>query len=220
MHVTQGCSKFGHPEFELETGELPEPLVTFLVRFIENRVASGARFEVGQHAQIGSNLLRVAAAGDRLTFLERVPGTEDEWERSCARTLMAMYRQRCCLESVGMLDQLSYPAPDSFAMVCKRVDEAPAVVFLRQSVDEGSGWAVVCADEDHDHDNVDELLATTVQTMCENVALFEIFVAMPAGTLVVREGDRIVAFDHDRKALEILPDSFLDRLRQQGGWTV
>jgi hypothetical protein len=218
--VTTGCSRFNHPELELEVGTLPEPLVAFLVRFVEERVAKGARFEVGQHLQIGSGLLRVDAAGERLTFLERVPGSDDTWERSVVRTLLAMYRQRCTLESVGMLDRLTYPAPYSFAMACTRVDEAAAVVFVRQDSEDGSGWAVLCADEDHDHDDADQLLATTVETLCERVELFEIFMAMPPGSLVIREGSRIVALDFNREPLELVDGSFLAKLRDEGAWPI
>jgi len=221
MRLTTGCAKLGHREFELETGTLPAFLVEHLVRFIESRVAEGARFEVGQHVLMGSQLLRVGAAGDHLTMLERVPHSADDWERGVARTMMAMYRQRCCNESVGMLDRLTFPKPTAFAMVCKRVEEAAAVVFVRQhNDDDDSGWAVLCGDDDHDHDDADELLATTVQTVSERVPLFHVFVAMPPGTLVVRAGTKIVAFDFQRESLRIQPGSFLDKLREQEGWDI
>ncbi len=221
MRLTTGCTAFGHPELELETGALPEPLVDFVVRFIETRVAEGGRFEVGQHAQLGSGVLRVAAAGEHLTFTERIPGT-DEWVRSVAGTTMAMYRQRCAVESVGLLDRLDFPPPAARALVCKRAAEASEVGFVRQQAGgkELSGWAVLCGDTTHDHDDPQELLATFVENLAVRVQYFELFLAMPVGSLIIKDPDGVAALMFEGKPLAVVPGSFLDKLRVQAGWSL
>lgn len=219
---TVGCTTYGHPEFEIRTSGLPDFLLSFLVNYLEHKVASGARFLPGQHIQMGARVLRVAPASDRLTLLEQVPHAPEAWDTSVARTMLAMYRQRCALESVGMLDHLAYPKPGASAMICKRADQALATVFTRSPSNErhDSGWAVLCIDEDHDHDATNEMLGASVDTLCDRVPLFSLFLAMPAGTLVIREGSTVVALDFDRAPLVIQRGSFLDRLRLEHGWAI
>jgi len=219
---TAGCSTYGHPEFEIRTSGLPDFLLSFLVNYLEQSVASGSRFLPGQNIQMGARVLRVAPVHDRLTLLEQVPNAPEAWDPSVSRTMLAMYRQRCALESVGMLERLAYPAPGALATVCRRAEHATATVFTRYPTEErgDSGWAVLCTDEDHDHDAEDELLVASVDTLCDRVPLFSLFLAMPAGILVVREGSKVLALDFDRAPLLIQRGSFLDRLRLEHGWPI
>ncbi len=219
LRVTTGCSAFGHPEFELDVDGVPDVLTSFVVRYVEGRVAKGARFEPGQHAQFGSGVLRVATAGNRLTFFECAPGTDD-WQRGFGTTLVAMYRQRCTLESIGLLERLDYPAPCAGAIVCKRVDSASAVGFIRdEPTGDDSGWSVVCA-EDHDHADADELLSTRIETVIARVPLFELFLAMPAGSLVARGPRGIESIHVDDVVQPILVGSFLEMLGRERRWPV
>lgn len=219
---TAGCTTYGHPEFEIRTSGLPDFLLSFLVTYLEDSVASGSRFLPGQNIQMGARVLRVAPANDKLTLLEQVPHAPDAWDTSVARTMLAMYRQRCTLESVGMLEHLAYPAPGSFALICKRAELASSAVFARHPSDDrsDSGWAVLCAEEDHDHDDEKEMLGASVDALCDRVPLFSLFLAMPAGTLVIRDASAVIALDFDRAPLVIQRGSFLDRLRLEHGWAI
>ncbi|HEY4058334.1 MAG TPA: DUF2185 domain-containing protein [Kofleriaceae bacterium] len=216
--LTTKCSRAGHPEFELSVGTLPAPLVEFLVDYLEDSVAEGRTFKAGQHIQIGSGVMRVGAQGKHLTLLERVPGT-DKWDVGVTRTMMAMYRQRCVLESFDMVEQLSFPAPGSGALACTRHDTASVMGFKRgePQADDDSGWVVLCND-DHDHNKEDNLLFTRIETLCERQQWFELFLAMPAGTLVVRDAGAIAMVELDGEPLEVQPGTMLDEMRKQFGW--
>lgn len=216
--LTTKCSQFGHPEFDLRAEQLPPPLVGFLVGYLEDNVAEGRTFKPGQHIQIGSGVMRVGTEGTHLSLLERLPGSED-WEVGVTRTMLAMYRQRCVLESFGMVQQLSFPPPGAGAITCTRHDKASVMGFKRgpaQDADD-SGWVVLCND-DHDHDNADELLFTRIETLCERQQWFEIFLAMPPGTLVVRDAGAIAMVELDGEPLTIQPGTMLDAMRKQYRW--
>ena len=216
------CSTYGHPEFEIRTRGLPDFLLSFLVDYLETSVAQGSKFEPGQTIQMGSRLLRIAPANDKLTLLERVPNAPETWDLGVSRTMLAMYRQRCALESVGLGAHLAYPVPGAPALLCRRAEHASSSVFVRQRSEDArsSGWAVLCTDEEHDHDDDGELLATTVDALSDQVPLFSLFLAMPAGTLVIRDGSAVVALDFERAPLAVQRGSFLDRLRLEHGWAI
>ena len=128
VRSTTSCSQFGHPEFELDVGDLGDELTTSLVRYLEGAVSRGTRFEPGQTIQFGFQCLEVRDAHDRLTLFAP--------ERSLASVILATLRQKFVADSFGMSERLDFPSPRDEALGCtanSRPEKPPATRLCKIS---------------------------------------------------------------------------------------
>jgi hypothetical protein len=206
VRSTTSCSQYGHPEFELEVGDLGDELTTSLVRYLEGAVSRGTRFEPGQTIQFGFQCLEVRDADDRLTLFAR--------ERSLASVILATLRQKFVADSFGVSDRLDFPSPRDEALGCTRVKALGHGAFVREE----GGWRAYCFDDRHDHDAVSELVPQSVYELTVAHPLLDLFVGMPIGTTIHfdRTGVRTVIVDE----VELTPEagSFVAALAKREGW--
>ncbi|MDN7444990.1 hypothetical protein QZM64_38130 [Burkholderia cepacia] len=64
IHRTVDCKRFAHPEFQIQVtnGAIPDQDISWLLRFLEQRVADGERFRAGETA-MSHRQLKVGTAG-------------------------------------------------------------------------------------------------------------------------------------------------------------
>ena len=67
VHTTSGCKRYNHPEFQIRVSNnsaVPAEDISLLLRFFEQRVAQGEKFQSGESLQVGW----------MFTMLEDAPG--------------------------------------------------------------------------------------------------------------------------------------------------
>jgi hypothetical protein len=206
VRSTTSCSRYGHPEFELEVGDLGDELTTSLVRYLEGAVSRGTRFEPGQTIQFGFQCLEVRDARDRLTLFAP--------ERSLASAILATLRQKFVAESFGMADDLDFPSPREEALACTKLRSLAHGSFIR---DEG-GWRAFCLDDSHDHDDVTSLVPQSLYDLAVAYPILDLFVGMPVGTTVVFDPGGVRSVSFRERELTPEPGSFVSALGKREGW--
>jgi len=156
-HRTTKCSAAGHREFTVQlANKAPIPdLQGMLINYFEAAVARGSKFLPGQTIQMGWSVLRVCERKDgTLGVEERVLAPEVDWTESVDRALVDMWLQREVNDSVGLLDEMTFPRQDESALISECAMEADQIVMTRlnksDTPDGFSGWLLACT-EDHDH---------------------------------------------------------------------
>ena len=219
---TSACTAHQHPEFTLRfLRDVPVPgLEKLLLGYFENAVASGTKFKAGQTVQLGWATLRLTQREDG-TFgvLEPDLKTELKWIESVDQSLLETWRQKEVLESVGLLEQASYPRQALQAVVCSRVWDAAAFMMGRTaaSAPTDSGWFVGCMDEAHDHQTPDALSVVPLIEIAVKVPPLTQFFALPEGSDVVVTGPgrvRARVF-FEGKELQPRESSYLSALNRQ-----
>jgi hypothetical protein len=206
VRSTTSCSQYGHPEFELEVGDLGDELTTSLVRYLEGAVSRGTRFEPGQTIQFGFQCLEVRDAQDRLTLFAP--------ERSLASAILATLRQKFVADSFGLSDRLDVPSPRDEALECTRVRALGHGSFVREE----GGWRAYCFDDRHDHDALPELVPQSVYDLTVAHPILDLFVGMPIGTSIHFDPAGVHTVIVDDVELEPEPGSFVTALAKREGW--
>ena len=184
---TTTCAAHGHPEVTLQVGRpLPIPNIErMLLGYFEGAVARGTKFLPGQTVRVGWATLRIVERDDgTLGVCERELSPEVEWVEQVDRALHDTWAQREIVASVGLLDEMAFPAQDELVMISPCAEEAgEPVVMVRTAVEDlphFSGWSLQCA-EDHDHG--EPAFVPLLAIAANNPGLVQLL-ALPARTLV------------------------------------
>lgn len=214
--------RYGHPDVVVRLAEaavrgLQDPLAQWLLDYLQDAIATGARFEVGQTIRVGWRLLRVVERADGLGLQERAAG--GEWVEQVDATLRDLWHQREVVASVASAEQLSFPTEEQSALVAGCVADAPARLVLERSEsadDSGSsGWAVSCG-ADHDHGG---WASRPLPEVVASMPFVAQFLALPAPASVAldaphttRTGRLGARISVGGRLLEPLPGSYLAAL--------
>jgi hypothetical protein len=217
-HRTTKCNDFGHREITLQLAapmKIPNAHGA-LLDYFERAVARGTKFLPEQTIRFGWSTLMLCDRSDgTIGVQERALTPKLQWIETVDRALRNVWYQQQVVSSVGLDDEISFPAEDDHFMVAECVNEAPVgmpLVLTRLAADDlperFSGWTLSCAD-DHDHGERKFLpllaLASTHPGLVQFLALphdtlvFVGFAAkenLPAGTAriephVFRDGDEL-----------------------------
>jgi hypothetical protein len=210
--TTTGCAKHGHPEFILDIGDALDVDGRWLVEYLEEAVAEGERFKVGETFAIGWMVTKVFAAGStKLTLHEPdMKSMPIQWVPSVRTTLMHLRVQRSIAESVGLEDELELSTILSSAIVCTELENATGVVLSRAEPQENdSGWFVGCTSPRHDHNDPSTLDRTSLYQLAILAPGAIGFLGLPAGIQVVVRPGNAPVIERNGKRLPIKPRSYL-----------
>lgn len=193
--ATRSCGRYGHPEFVVEVGDVPQVDATWLIGYLEDAVAEGTVFAPGETIQIGWMITRIEVApAGRLTLYEPdlrslpvrfVPGT--------AATLRHLRAQRNLADAYGLGEVLRFPSIADSAIACTHYDHGHDWVLSRVEPE----WFVGCALDSHDHDDPSSLARISLYQIAMRVPEIIEYLALPPGSeVIVRRGAApMVAYD-------------------------
>jgi hypothetical protein len=194
---TTRCAPHGHPEVTLQLSTpVPIPGVeTMLLRYFEEAVAAGTRFQAGETVRLGWSTLKLFARDDgtlgvQALDLEHLP----QWHESVSQTLLEAWRQSEVAKSVGLTP--AFPSQLSTAIVCTQWKDTVEFLLDRKPPqgDEDSGWFIGCTDPEHDHEAEQSLLLTQLLNVAAWVPPLAQFLALPPGAeVLVRGPGRVTA---------------------------
>ena len=216
---TQHCREYDHPEFVIEVDEtrIPDEQIKLFIQNLEGLVAGGRVFQPQETFKLGWMTTEVRAyEGSRLTLYE--PDMKS-WPIRFVPGISESLHQE--MMQVFFIDSLAIPRqemeiPDirQSAMVCSRYQEARDLFLARSEPFEktDSGWFVGCLDDDHDHEEVENLTVVTLYQAFLSRPEIEVWASFPRGTLIALEEGLVPRITRDDIPLDIQPGSFLERM--------
>jgi hypothetical protein len=216
---TQRCHQFNHPEFVVEVDEsrVPEEQIKRFMKDLEGMVAEGSVFEPRQTFKIGWMITEVQRfEGSRLTLLE--PDMESLPIQLVPGITETLHQQ---IMQVFFIDSLAIPRQDmeipdvrQSAMVCSRYRETNGLFLARSEPYKktDSGWFLGCLDDDHDHEEVENLEVVSLYEAFLNRNEIHLWAAFPRGSLIALEEGLEPRISRDDTPLDIVPGSFLDQM--------
>lgn len=190
--------------------------VEWFCNSIESMLARGSKFKAGQTFGMGWSVLVFTDAGKGVLGLQELDGSghEGKFAKGVTRSLTALRLQKSVAESFGLENQLEFATQRQTGICCKKLDnDKPIVLSRADPEDDDSGWFFSCTSKNHDHDDDENLKVETLYELsCEFPRLMP-YLALPAGMMVLLDGEKIKAEDGEGRRLEIKPGSLLDKMR-------
>lgn len=219
LHTTT-CASHGHPEFRVSFNPklVPVPYdARWLVGWLEDSVARGERFAPGQTCQIGWLVAQVRAGADGALELwepdlQHLPV---QWVEGVSGLLGHLRLQKDVAESVPDAE-FEFPSMLRSTIVCTRFARADTLILERTETRESrSGWFCGCAEQDHDHDSVNELCRVSLYEAAVMSGMRIVpYLALPPGALLeLGTGAPTIFLNGEPVAFK--PGSFLDALSQR-----
>lgn len=214
---TTRCAEHGHPEVTLQLlREVPiAGAQTMLLRYFEEAVAAGTRFQAGESVRLGWSTLKLIARDDGTLGVEELDLEHlPQWHESVSQTLLEAWRQNEVAKSLGLAP--TFPSQLSTAVVCAQWKETVEFLLDRKppQADDDSGWFIGCTDPEHDHEDAQSLRVTQLLNVAAWVPPLAQFLALPPGTEVLVQGPGRVRAQvwADGKALPPAAGSYLAAL--------
>jgi hypothetical protein len=210
---TTRCQSTGHPEFRLVcddhvTSQLGIP---WLVSWLEERVLAGERFHPGESVQIGWMFDQIVGRPDGSLGISEpdFKAMPVAWADCITLTLRHLWFQKEVAASVAQA--ATYPSYRQAAVVCSRLRGASAIVMHRdEPTNLDSGWFIGCHDDDHDHQDVTQLVSASLYEVAVSWdQRFIAYAALPTGSNVVTAGQGPPVITLHDKLLEVVPGSIL-----------
>lgn len=232
---TEGLQKLGQREMMvllsgLEHDRRDAP-VSDLFRFLENYLQSQPkRILPGQTLRYGWTLLRfvddehnLTDAGKEFLLIEemRYPfsDTDPSYTPGVVRALTLLQLQRDALRRNKVSSDAIYPHRSQLALVCTRVTPEniqsvrPLVAQRYQQPDvRKSGWFISCCDQNHNHDDPDELDQIHLYHLVGAFPGLFPYLAMPVGAALLFEQTYAVVFHPGEDEGRIDPGELLSVL--------
>lgn len=214
---THECCRLGHPEFRIvfDSRQVIEPDVDWLTKFLSQNVASGTRFKPGETVQIGWVILKIESNEEGTLSLFEPDFVEIpiNFVESVTQTLVQLRLQKSVAESVDLEDQIAFPSLRQSCLICTRVKDRAGFMMERFEMRENdSGWYLGCFDEDHDHNNPDNLQRVSLYDAACGMLMCVPFLPLPAQTLVKVDGANLT-ISYKNQTLTPKSNSFLDQYR-------
>jgi hypothetical protein len=186
----------------------------WLLSWLEERVLAGERFRPGESLQIGWMFDQIVDRPDGSLGIAE-PDFESmpvEWVDCVTLTLRHIWFQKESAASVAQI--ATYPSYRQTAVVCSRLRSAAAIVMHHDEPTDNldSGWFIGCYDDDHDHDDVTQLISVSLYEVAVSWdQRFIAYAALPLGcTVVAGQGPPVITMGN--AILEIVPGSLLSSL--------
>ncbi|MEM5426504.1 immunity protein Imm33 domain-containing protein [Paraburkholderia ferrariae] len=219
IHRTVDCKRFAHPEFQIQVANdaIPAQDISWLLRFLEQRVADGERFRVGETLQIGWMLTMLdAGAADTLRITE--PDMKEipiKFIDSVNNTLMHLRNQKDVVESVAMDLQPDFPLLRQSAVVHAGYKSACRVLLTRDPAHEtDSGWSLTdLNDEDGSQNPAQFIRISLYQLGVDRPDLIKFF-ALPPGLQVAVNDPQIHVIGPEGE-MQPIPGSYLEALNNR-----
>jgi hypothetical protein len=213
VYVTEGCSKYKHPEIMFEVGEgVPEVDALHFKTTLEGMVASGSRFKAGQTLQLAWMILRFAEADKgRLSLQEPdLKGMPIQYVNGVTRALRFMRAQRDTADSFGLTEQMTLATLMDVILVPDDPDKIKIAQLHREAPEVPmSGWFLMEAGEDPP-----EFRPMSLYELALSRPNLVKFFALPAGTDVVIDSTGEISVFANSKPLTPEPGSFVAELNR------
>jgi hypothetical protein len=212
---TTTCVRQGHPEFRIAY----DPAVAvvaddadWLLGWLEESVAAGTRYKVGQTCQVGWLVTEVRQheSGDLALWEPDMRSLPVEWAEGVSHTLAHLRLHKDVVESVLDTENLSFPSMRQSAIICTRPGQQVGVVMDRtEPVGMDSGWFCGCREDGHDHNDVAQLRRVSLyEAAARNAPQILPYMALPPGVMVSVSESVPVVF-RDGEPLDFRPGSYL-----------
>lgn len=206
-------------------------LITNLLRFLESYLRSQSkRILPGQTLRYGWTLLRfmsdehhLSGAGpDALVIFEmKNPFAQEDlsYVSGVAHTIALLQLQQETIRRNRIPGDAIYPSPLERALVCTQVTPE-ALGHLRPLMAHRAwpptpgecGWFVGCCDQEHDHDNPNELATVHLLHLVERFPGLFPYLAMPVGTALLFEMNQVIIFRPGEPEGQVDPGRLLSSL--------
>ena len=216
---TTACRLHRHPEFRISYDPALVPVkddVLWFVNWLESSVAGGERFADGQTCEVGWMILqiRMDAAGFLTLWEPDMQELPIAWVESVSQTLAHLRLQKDICESVLPAGLARFPSLLQSVIICNRVGRSETLVMERilPNGERDSGWYCGCSGDEHDHNNVEQLLKVSLYEAAVRYSPRIVpYLALPEGILLQAGGDRPRIF-RDGELLDFKPGSYLASL--------
>jgi len=219
VHRTANCTRFSHPEFQLQVANsaIPAQDISWLLRFLEQRVADGERFRAGETLQIGWMLTMLdGRAADTLHITE--PDMKEipiKFIDSVNNTLMHLRNQKDVVESFTPSLQTDFPSLLQSAVVHVEYKSASHVLLSRDPTYESdSGWSLTDLDDEVGSQNPSQFVKISLYQLGIDRPDLVKFFALPAGLQVVVSDPQIRVIGPEGE-MQPLPGSYLEALNNR-----
>lgn len=206
-------------------------LITDLLKFLESYLRSQSkRILPGQTLRYGWTLLRFMsddsypseAGPDALVIFERKnPFAQEDlsYVPGVAHTIALLQLQHDAMRRNRVTGDSIHPSPLERAFVCTQVTPE-SLGYLRPLTAHRawpptpgeSGWFVSCCDQEHDHDNPDELAVVHLHHLVERFPGLFPYLAMPVGTALLFEVNQVIIFHPGEQEGQVDPGKLLTSL--------
>jgi hypothetical protein len=223
VHATSGCTRHDHPEFQIRVsnGAVPAEDISWLLRFFEQRVAQGAKFQSGESLQVGwmLTMLEDGPQGFLRVLEPDMKGIPVKFVDSVDSTLMHLRNQQDVARSLSLPVEPAFPSLRQSAVVHVNYKEANRVLLTRSEALDGadSGWWLSDLDDEAGSEDPARFVKTSLYQLGIDRPDLVKFFAVPAGLQVFVDGARIGVLGEDGEVPQI-PGSYLselNKLRQQ-----
>jgi hypothetical protein len=214
---TKTCHALGHPEFRVAVEEslIIEEDIVFALQTLEGMVQEGQRFRDGETVQMGWCILKVRRNEDgTLTLLEpdfvHMPIV---WVDSVTSALSHLRCQKDVVESFFDSTELSFPSLRHSCICCTRLSRVRQLLLDRHDPkDSDSGWVLCCSDDDHDHEDPQNLEKLSLyEAALHNRSIIE-YLALPPGVLLQETFEGLEVLFHGGRQIEPRKGSYIDAL--------
>jgi hypothetical protein len=214
---TTSCRRHGHPEFRVTYDGAIVPVdgdVKWFIDWLEESVARGVRYSPGQTCQVGwvTTEVQQRSDGDLAIWEPDMQQMPVVWVEGVSHTLAYLRLQKDVVESVLSPTETSIPSMRESAIICTRLGKENEILMERTTAEGAdSGWFCGCRAEDHDHNDVSELLRVSLfEAVMRYARALLPYLALPVGTLVALGTESPVIFQ-DGERLSFKPGSYLER---------
>lgn len=186
---TMTCAQHGHPEFRISfDSAVAANDAKWLLGWLEESVAEGTRFEIGQTCQVGWVVTEVRQheSGDLILWEPDMRSLPVQWSAAVSYTLAHLRVQKDVAESVLGAEDLLFPSMRQSALICTRLAENKDVVMERaESNGADSGWFCGCREKGHDHNDVAELRRVSLyEAAIRHAPQIVPYLGLPPGVLL------------------------------------
>jgi hypothetical protein len=201
--------------------------LTFLEQYLNKqpkRILPGQTFRYGwMLLRFVSDDQNLSGAGPDSLLIEEMQAPFSQENPSyvpgVAHTLALLQLQHEAIRRNRVTGDALYPHRSQQTMVCTRVTPE-TVSFLRplkanrawQPDGCESGWFIGCCDQEHDHDNPDELALIHLVHLVERFPGLFPYLAMPVGTMLIFEASQAIIFCPGEQEGQVDPGGLLSSL--------
>jgi hypothetical protein len=212
--TTTNCGKYGQQEISVayEQEKVLESDVKWLLEWLGSEVANGRRFLPSETIQIGWTLTKFEPFEDGILKIcePDMKSFPVKFVDSVTHTLTHLRFQKMVAESIGVANELSFPALNQSAITCNWFKEHIGIFMDRlKPKDSDSGWFIGCDDPNHDHQDQNNLQRKSLyELVVRHDRNIIPYLGLPAG-ISVHVRDSVPSFHRGEKQLAILPNSYL-----------
>lgn len=215
---TTQCSKHKHPEisFQVSNDAIPDVDRQWLVKSLEDMVASGSRFKAGETLQLGwmINKFEKGPGGTLRLHEPDMRSMPIVFVDSANATIKVVRRQRDTVESFSEPVELAY-APLNHSIIVPP-DFATVASFSlerHEPEDRDSGWVMVGGENAPTKEEfANYQLVSMYEFALQRPELVHLL-AMPPGTVIELPAKGPRQYFLNEKPLSVRPDSYLDQLQ-------